>query len=1054
VRLVVDARTLGRGIVLAGILAVSLLAAVASSAQAATPAYQVSFGSFGKPTGVAVDESSGNVFVADSNENTVEIFGPEGEAPSGIANAKLEGFAFNGEPTGLAVDNSTSGSAGALYVADVQNSAVKKFAFDSATEEYVLADELSPSGGFSEPTGLTVDSDGNVWVGDYGSSSVIEFDPAGAEINRIESASFAAPPSALAVDGAGDLFVQVYGTFEGGGTAVVYKFAANSSGEVEPGTTPSELHTSSWVTGVAVDLGSNTLDVAVRDHVVQYDATSLAQIVEFGGDDLSSTERLAANSATGGIYVADPAAGNVSLFQPPPPAAPAVATLPVGPVTETTAVIGGTVNPNQAPTTYFLEYARDAAFTEPVRIPASEDADAGSGETPVAVSRLATGLLPSTTYYFRVVAENALGPPAVGPTSSFRTLAPASAPACPNQAFRTGASSGLPDCRAYELVTPADTKGAYPVFGVLDMETLPATANGGGVIFGVNGGALPGTSGPGTNDLYEAVRGGSGWTTHGVGPSAVQVSVQARSHGVSDRHDFSFWTTEGTAGTLAPGNYIRYPDGSFRLLGEGSLASDPSAIGRWIAPDGSHVIFTSRVQLELLAPASVGPGAQFPIQEHAVNVPVGAVYDLTPAGLEVASLLPGDATPPPGSTTYYRGYSADGSAIVFNVDGTMYVRREGITLPIVTTASPGEVTFEGVSRDGGKVLYLLGGVEGGELLVYDVASQQSSQIGTAADARVVNVSSDASHVYFVSNEALGGTDGVEGADNLYAWSEGDVQLVAELSAADQKTWDPGWAETVGAAQQGGITTGPIVEPSRTAAGGSVLVFESHARLTSYDNAGDNEIYRYDEADRSLVCVSCDPSGAQPADSPDETLLATDSAAAPTAASTRIENVTDDGKAVFFMSSDPLVAQDADGLRDVYEWRQGRVSLISYGHSATREWLYGMTPDGHDVFFTSNEGLVPQKGAGTAAIFDARVEGGIPQPQSSASCFGESCQGSGGQAAVEPSLGSAFFAGPGNKPACKRKAGKRCGHRGKRGHRKHHKHRHHGRAAKTTGRAGR
>ena len=997
--LIVRAFSIVRGLVLATISAALLFSVLAFSATAATPVYQSSFGSFGKPTGIAVDESSGNVFVADSNENVVEIFGPEGEAPSGIANTRLEGFAFNGEPTGLAIDNSSSASAGALYVADVQNSAVKKFVFDAVSEEYELDEELSAAGGFSEPTGLTVDTKGNVWVGDYGSFSVIEFDPTGAEINRIDvSSSVAAPPSALALDAAGDLFVQAYGTFEAGGISTVYKFAANGSGEVEPGTTPTELSTSSWVTGVAVDLGSNTLNVAVTDHVVQYDAASLAQLVEFGDDKLSSAERLAINSATGAVYVADPVAGNVSLFRPPPPAPPDVVTLPAGPVTETTAVIGGTVNPNQAATTYFVEYSRRADFFEAVRIPASEDADAGAGEALVPVSRLATGLAPGTVYFFRVVAKNALGPAAIGATRSFRTLAAAGPQACPNDVFRIGASAGSPTAAPTSWSRPPIPKAPIRSSVSLGMETLPATADGNGVIFSVNGGALPGTSGPGTNDLYEALRSDSGWATHGVGPSAVQVSVQARSHGVSDAHTFSFWTTQGSGGSLPPANYVRSPDGSFRLLGDGSLADDPDAIGRWISPDGSHVIFTSRVQLEPQAPPAVGPGGQLTIHEHAVNVPVGAVYEWTPSGLSVVSLLPGNTTPPPGSTTYYRGYSADGSTVVFNVDGTMYARRGGITVPIVTTASAGGVTFEGVSRDGEKVFYLLGDFTGGELFVFDVGSQQTTPITAAGDAQMVNVSADGSHVYFVSDQALPGTDGVEGANNLYGWTEGDTQLVAELAAADQKLWRPGWAETVGAAQQGGITTGPIVEPSRTTPDGSVLVFESHAGLTSYDSQGNNEIYRYDEDDQNLVCVSCNPTGAPPTNSPDETLLATDSAASPTAASTRIANMTDDGSAVFFMSSDPLVVQDTDGLRDVYEWKQGRVSLISYGHSATREWLYGMTPDGHDVFFTSNEGLTPQKGAGTAAIYDARVGGGFPAPRPRHPLPGGQLPGTSGRAA--------------------------------------------------------
>jgi hypothetical protein len=330
----------------------------------------------------------------------------------------------------------------------------------------------------------------------------------------------------------------------------------------------------------------------------------------------------------------------------------------------------------------------------------------------------------------------------------------------------------------------------------------------------------------------------------------------------------------------------------------------------------------------------------------------------------------------------------------------------------------GNPTFAGVSQDGATVFYFRpDGSENpvrGDIYAFDTSTEGTTPIATGGGSTVVNVSADGSHVYFVSTQQLEGGKGTLGADNLYVWDGSTTHFIATLDPSDLTAFDPNglvnlatWT-TYANGNALDENHGPANNPSRTTPDGVTIVFQSHASLTAYDSDGHSEVYLYDVSSEGLTCVSCNPTG-EAATSDAE--LQGFRGGAPTNALSQIPNVTSDGSTVFFQSREALVPGDSDGATDVYEWKEGTLSLVSSGHSdGTPDFLYGMTPDGHDVFFQTRDALLPEdRSGGSGAIYDARVGGGFPTTQEGVPCVAEdNCQSPPAPPPALPAPGSESF----------------------------------------------
>jgi hypothetical protein len=298
--------------------------------------------------------------------------------------------------------------------------------------------------------------------------------------------------------------------------------------------------------------------------------------------------------------------------------APLVRSLPAFPIEGgNRALLGGHLNSLNSNTTYWFEYGPTAAYGQ-----STPHLDGGSANALQTVRQEIAGLEPGGTYHFMLVAESDAGAKAESEDTPFTTSIPAGAETCPNEAARARFSADLPDCRAYEMVTPPDLDAAaltpLTPSGAVRHPWNFVSADGSSVLWSMFQKGPPGIDLTGYNNTFVSRRGTTGWTWDFVSPPGSKVlgGVGELHWASSDLQRMLFTTfnaiidptdTDPVDPTQPFDNlryidlYRRESDGTFTRVSKGSLSlpvDGERADSADISSDGSNVLFEDARQLE------------------------------------------------------------------------------------------------------------------------------------------------------------------------------------------------------------------------------------------------------------------------------------------------------------------------------------------------------------------------------------------------------------------------------------------------------------------------
>jgi hypothetical protein len=356
-------------------------------------------GSQGAPAAVAVDPSSGEVFVAESGPSGLQV---THFTVGGVAPVQTFAAANVGSLAAMAV-----GPDSTVYMADNANSMVERFtAYEGPTVTTATASDLAPRSatlnGTIDPGGVAatyryeygLDTSYGSSTDDLDAGGGTGADPApgpvtGLSPNTTYHYRIVGSNSSGSILGDDQTLTTVAAPPVIGGlpafASAITPTSARIHGTVNPGHTPSTFHIDYGITTAYGstfpqpdgEAGSTTADTAVAATLTGLAPSTLYHF------------RVTADNGVGGLQH-----GADGTFVTAPATAATGSDL-----TTARATLTGTINPHGAATTYRFNYGSSAAYGS-----STPEVDGGASDGEKTVSQQITGLAPSTTYHVEVVA--------------------------------------------------------------------------------------------------------------------------------------------------------------------------------------------------------------------------------------------------------------------------------------------------------------------------------------------------------------------------------------------------------------------------------------------------------------------------------------------------------------------------------------------------------------------------------------------------------------------------------------------------------------------------